>query len=131
MYKSPIEIIEGPLQVQIEEDIYKAVQKVGIHVDKEELLKALEYSKEQYEIGYEDGYSQGYLDGLFVDWIPCSERLPERCVTVLVQDNEKILLGFCDTDNKWYGIYGSMVLGKVKAWQPLPEPYKPQEEEEV
>lgn len=37
MYKSPIEIITGNIQTQIDDDIYKAVQNVGINVDREEL----------------------------------------------------------------------------------------------
>ena len=61
-------------------------------------------------------------------WIPCSERLPERCISVLIQDKEKIVIGFCDTDNKWYGIYGSIILGNVIAWQPLPPEYEPKGE---
>ena len=37
-----------------EDEIYREVQKVGINVDREELLKALEYSRRQYEKGYND-----------------------------------------------------------------------------
>ena len=54
MYKSPIEIITGNIQTQIDDEIYRAVQNVGINVDKEELLKALEYDRGQYEKGYND-----------------------------------------------------------------------------
>lgn len=59
MYKSPIEIIYGQMQTQIEGDILKAVQKVDIHVDKEELIRALQYDREQYDKGYADGYMAG------------------------------------------------------------------------
>ena len=52
MYESPIKIITGKMQTQIDGDIYKAVQNVGINVDREELLKALEYDRGQYEKGY-------------------------------------------------------------------------------
>lgn len=39
---------------QIEGEIYKAVMDVGVNVDKEELLKALQYDREQYQKGYKD-----------------------------------------------------------------------------
>ena len=52
MYESPIKIITGKMQTQIDGDIYKAVQNVGINVDRVELLKALEYDRGQYEKGY-------------------------------------------------------------------------------
>ena len=52
MYESPIKIITGKMQTQIDDDIYKAVQNVGINVDRVELLKALEYDRGQYEKGY-------------------------------------------------------------------------------
>ena len=58
MYKSPIELIIGKMQIQIDDDIYRAVQNVGINVDREELLKALEYDRGQYEKGFDDGFAQ-------------------------------------------------------------------------
>ena len=53
-YKSPIELIMGQLQTSIEDQIFSAVQQVGINVDKEELIKALNYNREQYWHGYQD-----------------------------------------------------------------------------
>ena len=38
---------------------YQISQKIGIDVDKERLIKALEYDKEQWEYGYEKGYLAG------------------------------------------------------------------------
>lgn len=58
MYESPIEIITGNIQTQIDDEIYRAVQNVGINVDREELLKALEYDRGQYEKGFDDGFAQ-------------------------------------------------------------------------
>lgn len=52
MYKSPIEIIYGQMQTNMENNIYEAVQKYGVNVDKEELIRALQYDREQYEAGY-------------------------------------------------------------------------------
>lgn len=69
MYKSPIEIISNDdIALQISQSIngliYKAVIDTGVTVDKEELLKALNYDRGQYEAGYEDGYRKGFNNAL-------------------------------------------------------------------
>ena len=38
----------------LDNEILKAVQNVGVNVDKEELLKALQYDRGQYQKGYDD-----------------------------------------------------------------------------
>lgn len=58
MYESPINIIQGEMQMWVEGETYKALQNVGIDVNKEELLKALQYDRGQYEKGYKDGYAK-------------------------------------------------------------------------
>ena len=59
MYESPIEMTYRDIQTQIREEtdkqIIEAVRQCGICVDKEELLKALQYDRRQYEKGYNDG----------------------------------------------------------------------------
>ena len=47
-YQSPIEVIQTQMRNQIEGNIYQAVMNVGVNVDKEKLLKALQYDREQY-----------------------------------------------------------------------------------
>lgn len=54
MYNSPIEIIEGQIRMEVEDNILRAVLKHDIHVDKFELLRALQYDRGQYEKGYQD-----------------------------------------------------------------------------
>ena len=62
MYKPPIEIVMKEVFQKMNEDfensVFKAVQKVGINVDKEELLKALIYDRGQYDEGYEDAMNE-------------------------------------------------------------------------
>lgn len=53
-YESPIELITSQYCSSIEDAIYQSVLKVGIDVDKEELIKALEYDRGQYKKGYDD-----------------------------------------------------------------------------
>lgn len=58
MYESPIKIIQQlheQIQMDFENNIMKAVQSYAIDVNKEELLKALKYDREQYNKGYKDG----------------------------------------------------------------------------
>jgi hypothetical protein len=55
MYKSPIETFQTGIEYQLENDIMNMIQKYGITVDKDELLKALRYDRDQYDKGYADG----------------------------------------------------------------------------
>ena len=59
MYNSPIELLVEEIQHQIvkqqDENIYQAVLNYIPNVDKEELIRALQYDRDQYEKGYADG----------------------------------------------------------------------------
>ena len=63
VYKSPIDLVVNQVQnlilEQQENQVFKAIQSVGVKVDKEELKKALKYDRQQYENGYNDGYTDG------------------------------------------------------------------------
>lgn len=63
MYKSPIQItvVDNTIETAatqmseaINEQIYRYVVKMGVTVDKEELIKALAYDRGQYKAGYDD-----------------------------------------------------------------------------
>lgn len=58
MYESPINQILGEMQIAYENECMKEVQSCGFDVNKEELLKALKYDREQYTKGYSDGYNK-------------------------------------------------------------------------
>ena len=81
-------------------------------------------------------------------WIPCSERLPEEkdagilkklgtekrseyvLATVEVKD-ERMTVTACTYDGKWdWNMKYAFPDFKVVAWMPLPEPYRPKEDEE-
>lgn len=59
MYESPVNIymehVLDKVKEQQEEQVMLAVQNVHIDVNKEELIKALEYDRDQYRKGYADG----------------------------------------------------------------------------
>lgn len=63
MYESPINIeYESPVyavQNEIERNVLLAVQKVHISVDRDELIRALQYDRQQYYKGYADGFAAG------------------------------------------------------------------------
>ena len=55
MYELPIEILFGDMSRKIDDKIYAATVNVGINVDRDELVRALQYDRGQYEKGYVDG----------------------------------------------------------------------------
>jgi len=119
MYKSPIEIMQTGMQVQMENGIMKAVQDVGINVDKSELLKALAYDREQYQKGFEDGREAGR------EWISFDNFKPQDGQRVLSVTTE----GEMDVhyfDANWENClckYGGLVKTyNITHWMPLPEP---------
>ena len=73
-------------------------------------------------------------------WIPCSERLPDSPIRVLIQiDNGWIITayydyGYDDENKFWWsvpdwdidgdGTYALPISNQVLAWLPLPEPWK-------
>lgn len=64
-YESPIRLITEQIASDIakktDETVWEAVWQTGVVVDKDELIKALEYDREQYEKGYRAGYEDALL----------------------------------------------------------------------
>ena len=119
-YESPIKIIEGQLKMQMEGNIMRAVQSYDIHVDKNELLRALQYDRGQYEKGFQDGIADATPK-----WIPVAEQLPETGKIVLAYTG----VGYFSDTAQWTGYrwektWDFEVLYGVTHWMPLPEPPK-------
>ena len=75
---------------------------------------------EQYQKGFEDGKKAG------PDWIPVSERLPDKNGKCLVSlDFGDVSLDSYDKD--WGFV---CYVGNVIAWMPLPAPYTTDHQEE-
>lgn len=53
-YESPIKIIEQQMQMDFENNVLNAIKSYGVVVDKDELIKALQYDRNQYEKGQAD-----------------------------------------------------------------------------
>lgn len=118
MYESPIEFVTSELTKQLEGDVLTLAQSYGVRVDKDELIRALNYDRQQYEKGFADGKAAA------ANWIPCSEKLPEGDEAVLANLTEEHV-----TWTRVLMIPGSIVQyeyakGWVDAWMPLPEAYK-------
>lgn len=62
MYRSPIELIINEIQNRMIEDqenqVYQYVQNYIINVDKDELIKCLNFDRNQYNKGFADGIKE-------------------------------------------------------------------------
>ena len=71
MYESPIELIYDMANKKIKEYhdevenkiVCEIEERYAIDVNKDELIKALNYDRDQYNKGYTDGKSAGYREG--------------------------------------------------------------------
>lgn len=68
MWESPVNFFEihesivEEINKQTEETVFKAIHRVGVDVNKEELIKALQYDRNQYSKGYKDGYADAIVE---------------------------------------------------------------------
>ena len=132
MYESPITQIIADISSQVREAqdgrlIYEVQQAIGYDINKEELIKALRYDRNQYQKGYEDGRKDN-------EWIPVSERLPSS--EEYIENNGLFIVSDGNRSySEWFDIYDKQKFGEptmnrfridycVIAWKPLPEPYK-------
>ena len=129
MYKSPINIIIDEMHIKfaesIEQKIFQAIQDIEIHIDKDGLIKALKYDRDQYEKGYADAKAETH-------WIPCSERLPEVGQSVLLSIGGMYAAEGClREDGDWTQFRWSAIQRKdmVGEWMPLPKPYEGESDE--
>lgn len=64
MWESPINVMEiqdsfvSEIKEKTEEMVFTEIKRIGIDVNKEELIKALQYDRKKYEKGYSDGYAK-------------------------------------------------------------------------
>ena len=84
MYESPIEKIYGDIQSQIikqdeEHMMYAVNQAIGYTVDKEELIKALQYDRAQYEKGYKNALEDVSELIAYYDYRFMQKYYPEEC----------------------------------------------------
>lgn len=71
-------------------------------------------------------------------WIPCSDRLPEEELKVIVSTKTECIRVGIYTKRYGFGMRegficddGFMYINTANAWQPLPEPYKPEQPKQI
>lgn len=122
MYKSPIEVCVTEMQHKFEEriegDIIKVIHNYGISIDKEELIKALDYDRQQYEAGYRDGLNTDR-------WISVEDRLPEQGGAYIIYAGIVGIAWYKKGSQLWEspsGLVTEISDGLVTHWMPLPAP---------
>lgn len=132
-WNSPIDIVQeivNDYNEKLLDNVVTQCIKVGITVDKDELLKALKYDRGQYI----HGYSEGVNDSNKFDRV--EEKLPNRTRDCLVV----VEIGYFDEGSKtevrsarYDAEYNSWhvhrsdkpeYIGEVKAWMPLPDSWE-------
>lgn len=114
MYDSPIRLAVSKMTSQFNDDIYNAVVKTGIDVDKDELVRALNYDRNQYEKSYRDGLKAS-------KWISVKERLPEVGEDVIAYLGEGIFeICWMLKDGVWETRDAYLDTDAVTHWMPLP-----------
>ena len=92
---------------------------------KDDLLMLLEWA--YYKKNKQDSESN---DG----WIPVDERLPEEAGTYIINalDGKRNIVTFAKWQNgyKRFNMIGARAYWKVVAWRPIPEPYRPERNNE-
>ncbi len=131
MYECPITLNIADISSQIKEAqdgrlIYEVQKAIGYEIDRVELIKALNYDREQYQKGYEDGRKGN-------EWIPVSEGLPDAFMTcyVTVEEDDRngepqrvIYPEFVGYDGEtWVNRAGEVIPFDVIAWREVSKPY--------
>lgn len=60
IYESPITIYTKKPEIELEDAVMNIVYSWGIDIDKERLIKALKFDREQYDVGYKHGRAVGF-----------------------------------------------------------------------
>lgn len=110
-----IELAYSQMQMEQENEVMRAVQKIGVNVDKDRLIQALTDARKFWDEGYEAGRREQPR------WISVEERLPEQRDAYLAatKDGDVYDAEFFPGVKQWW-IDDDLRLD-VTHWMPLPE----------
>ena len=104
---------------EIDNLVLESCVKVGCHVDKDELEKALRYDRDQYAKGYADGKRYAASP-----WHRVEAELPEIGKAVLVYDNlDRLSICLLDNQYRWLrqdGVWCDVTY--IRYWMPIEPP---------
>lgn len=102
MYESPISITEITDNIikeqneQFENDLmYQIRINYHIDVDKEQLIRALQYDREQYEKGYQDGKADAQKQPESGEWLINSDGYYPYCSICKNEPKGRIMTDYC------------------------------------
>lgn len=131
-YESPIQIFMQETQVEInheiDREVYRRLAKISVDINRDELMRALNYDRMQYAEGFKQGYRAGF-EAARSEWISVDERLPDDAIDVLVFVRNGNLSYTCIAHalkGRW--LSRGILLDKVTHWMGIPDP--PKEEAE-
>lgn len=146
LYESPLQRIIGEaVETRIKQEENAAMahitETIGYKVDKTELIRALNYDRDQFAKGYEAGLNADR-------WISVKDQLPEEygeyLITWITSQSKRPFIAICECEisstynheknrfdvvwllDDYIKAYPDV---EVIAWQPLPEPAEEGDEE--
>ena len=92
MYESPIRVLQTQMAVECENNILKCIQSFYPDINKDELVKALQYDRHQYSKGYADGAIE-FADRLKKWFVENSNYWFSHTVNMEIDDVLKTMIG--------------------------------------
>jgi hypothetical protein len=106
-YQSPIDVVYQGFQTKLEGDIFEAIQSYGVYVDKDELVKALKYDRDQYRKGFEDG-CKGATDRIKAEVAREIFEEIERKITHDIDVNNACIVELDDSAELYHRVKGEL-----------------------
>ena len=120
MYNPPIMVLESfmnDIMEQREDKTVAIVQsKIDVDVDKDELIRALQYDRNQYNAGYKDGKADA------MRWIPVSERVPQKGETAIALGSRGgVYVAQYKGSTYWHKLNARCHMCEPTYWMPIPK----------
>lgn len=124
VYMRSLDKMQMEIKADFDNNVWKAVIEYGVHVNKEDLLRALAYDRDQYKQGYANGVVVGYQKGLASRWISVDEEMPDGKLPVrcfVLSESGVVGIAFWIGD-KWTDNHLDHLPFSVSHWMYIPAP---------